>query len=244
MLKQLLSIFTVSCLLSCSNNNKDVNIQKGIRTDTAAKATVVLFSNPQVIDSSHIVIYPLILEKTSYGSGFSSGGGERMSFWNFYNTDNNTQYLLTDDKRIVIYSININGNSSSSSSDAWSEGINVYENNIFYDVVSKDFNQNNYLDIDDPTYLYVSDKKGNNFKQLTPDNYNITSWDVVKGTSKIILQAQKDSNGDKKFDGNDEVIPLIVDVNTGKLATETFNQNYIDSLKQVLTNTWKINIKK
>jgi len=66
----------------------------------------------------------------------------------------------------------------------------------------------------------------------------------VKGTSKIILQAQKDSNGDKKFDGNDEVIPLIVDVNTGKLATETFNQNYVDSLKQVLTNTWKINIKK
>jgi hypothetical protein len=66
----------------------------------------------------------------------------------------------------------------------------------------------------------------------------------VKGTSKIILQAQKDSNGDKKLDGNDEVIPLIVDVNTGKLATETFNQNYVDSLKQVLTNTWKINIKK
>jgi len=66
----------------------------------------------------------------------------------------------------------------------------------------------------------------------------------VKGTSKIILQAQKDSNGDQKLDGNDEVIPLIVDVNTGKLATETFNQNYVDSLKQVLTNTWKINIKK
>ena len=66
----------------------------------------------------------------------------------------------------------------------------------------------------------------------------------MKGTSKIILQAQKDSNGDKKLDGNDEVIPLIVDVNTGKLATETFNQNYVDSLKQVLTNTWKINIKK
>ena len=160
MLKQLLSIFTVSCLLSCSNNNKDVNIQKGIRTDTAAKATVVLFSNPQVIDSSHIVIYPLILEKTSYGSGFSSGGGERMSFWNFYNTDNNTQYLLTDDKRIVIYSININGNSSSSSSDAWSEGINVYENNIFYDVVSKDFNQNNYLDIDDRhIYMFPTKKE-------------------------------------------------------------------------------------
>lgn len=61
----------------------------------------------------------------------------------------------------------------------------------------------------------------------------------MKGTSKIILQAQKDNNDDKKFDQNDEVIPLIVDVNTGKLAAETFNQAYIDSLKKVLTNTWK-----
>ena len=249
MLRQLLSIITVCCLLSCSNNNQDVNIQKGLRTDTSAKATAILFSTPQIIDSSHIIIYPLILEKTSYGSGFSSSsGGERTSFWNliFYNTDNNTQHLLTTDKRIVLYSINIDGNSSSSnsSSDMWSEGINIYENNIFYDVVSKDFNQNNYLDVDDPTYLYVSDKKGNNFRQLSPDNYNITSWDVVKGTSKIILQAQKDNNGDKKFDGNDEIIPLIVDVNSEKLATETFNQAYIDSLKKVLTNTWKNDNKK
>jgi hypothetical protein len=67
---------------------------------------------------------------------------------------------------------------------------------------------------------------------LSPDNYNVTSWDVVKGTSKIILQAQKDNNGDKKFNQNDEVIPLIVDVNTEKVATETFNQPYIDSLKR------------
>lgn len=247
MLRYILLIITTCYLLSCSNGNQNVNIQKGIQTDTSAKATAILFSNPQIIDSSHIVIYPLILEKASYGSGFSSSsGGERTSYWNviFYNADNNTQHLLTEDKRIVIYSININGSSSSSSSNIWSEGINIYENNIFYDVVSKDFNQNNYLDVDDPTYLYVSDKKGNNFRQLSPDNYNITSWDVVKGTSKIILQAQKDNNGDKKFDGNDEVIPLIVDVNSGKLATEIFNQNYIDSLKKVLTNTWKNDNKK
>jgi hypothetical protein len=248
MLRQILLIIAICYLLSCSNDNQDVNIQKGIQTDTSAKATAILFSNPQVIDSSHIVIYPLILEKTSYGSGFSSSsGGERTSFWNliFYNTDNNTQHLLTNDKRIVIYSINIDGSSSSSSSSSnmWSEGINIYQDNIFYDVISKDFNQNNYLDVDDPTYLYVSDKKGNNFRQLSPDNYNVTSWDVVKGTSKIILQAQKDNNGDKKFDQKDEVIPLISDVNTGKLATETFNQTYVDSLKKVLTNTWKNNKK-
>ena len=235
-------IIAVCILLSCSNNNQAVNLQEGIKSDTSAKATAILFSYPEIIDSSHIVIYPLILERTSYGSGISSSyGGERTTYWNliFYNTDDKTQKLLTKDKRIIITSMKSNDKSSTSSDYRWSEGIDIYENHIFYEVVSKDFNQNNYLDINDPTYLYVSDKKGNNFRQLSPDNYNVTSWQVVKGTSKIILQGQKDSNGDKRFDSNDEVIPLIVDVNSGKLGTETFNQSYIDSLKRVLGNTWK-----
>ena len=197
-----------------------------------------------MIDSSHIVIYPLILEKTSYKAGFSSGsGGGKVSFWNliFYNTENDTRHLLTDNKKIIIYSFNLNASSYSSSYDNGSEGVNIYTNNIFYDVISNDFNQNKILDPDDPTYLYVSDKQGNNFRQISPDNYNIISWDVVKGTSKIILQAQKDNNGDKKFDQNDEVIPLVVDMATGKLAKETFNKAYIDSLSSILTTTWKVN---
>ncbi|HTQ26478.1 MAG TPA: hypothetical protein VMI35_00045, partial [Puia sp.] len=157
-------IIAVCILLSCSNNNQAVNLQEGIKSDTSAKATAILFSYPEIIDSSHIVIYPLILERTSYGSGISSSyGGERTTYWNliFYNTDDKTQKLLTKDKRIIITSMKSNDKSSTSSDYRWSEGIDIYENHIFYEVVSKDFNQNNYLDINDPTYLYVSDKKGN-----------------------------------------------------------------------------------
>ncbi len=246
MLRHILLIIVIPSLFSCSNDNQDVNLQKRIQADTSAKATVILFAEPQVVDSSQIVIYPLILEKASYGSGFSSGsGGDRTSYWNliFYNTDNSTQHLLIENKKIVIYSFNLSGSSSSSSSDNWTTGINIYKNNIFYNVVSSDFNQNKYLDNDDPTYLYVSDKLGNDFRQLSPDNYNVTSWEVVTGTSKIILQAQKDNNNDKKFDQNDQVIPLVVDVSTGKVATETFSQTYIDSLKSILSNTWKVDKK-
>ncbi|MEO6229279.1 MAG: hypothetical protein ABJB11_10925 [Ferruginibacter sp.] len=246
MLRNVLLIIFVASLFSCSNDNEDINLQRRIQTDTSAKATTILFAEPQVIDSSHIVVYPLVLERTSYGSGFSSSsGGARTSYWNliFYNADNSTQHLLIDNKKIVIYSFKLSGNSSSSSIDKWTEGINIYKNNIFYDVVSSDFNQNKYLDIDDPTYLYVSDKQGNNFRQLSTDNYNVISWEVVTGTSKIILQAQKDNNSDKKFDQNDQVIPLVVDVSTGKIATETFSQNYIDSLKSKLSNIWKVDKK-
>jgi hypothetical protein len=88
----------------------------------------------------------------------------------------------------------------------------------------------------------MSDKQGNDFRQISPDNYNVISWEVVTGTT-IILQAQKDDNGDKKFDQNDRVIPLIVNVSIDKVAKETFSLTYVDSLKRMLSNTWKVDKK-
>ena len=55
----------------------------------------------------------------------------------------------------------------------------------------------------------------------------------------IILQAQMDDNGDKRFDEHDNTIPMIVDFATGNVAKETFNPAYIDSLKSMLTKIWK-----
>ena len=241
MLKQLSIVLTILILTACNDTNQDVNLQRDFKNDTTTKASQIIFAEPQIIDSSHIIIYPLLFEKTSYGSYGSSGGGEKMSYWNliFYNTETTQQHLLTSDKKILIYSINLSNTSSSSSSDIWTNGINIFKSNIVYTAVSKDLNLNNQLDQDDPNYLYVSDKEGNGFRLISPEDYNIISWDVVKGTSKIIMQAQKDENGDKKFNANDATIPLVVDLNSMKPAVETFNINYIDSLKQKLVMIWK-----
>ncbi len=240
MLKQLSFILTVFAFISCGNRYQDVNLQKGLKKDTTIKASQILFYDPLIIDSSHIIIYPLILEQTSYDNSYgSSRGGEKTSFWNlvFYNTETAQQHLLTSDKKILIYSINLG--SSSSSDDTWTNGINIFKSNIIYTATSKDYNLNKQLDQDDPGYLYVSDKEGNNFRQISPEDYNITSWTVVKGTSKIIMQAQKDENGDKKFDTNDRAIPLVADLTLMKPAFETFNNNYIDTLKGKLVTIWK-----
>ena len=241
MLRQLSIIAILFILISCSNKTEDVNLQQGIKIDTTIKASQIIFSEPQIIDSSSIVIYPLILEKTTYGGNYgSSGGGEKISYWNliFYNTETATKHLLTTKNKILIYSINMGG-SSSSSSDVWTSGINIFKDNIIYTVVSKDYNQNKSLDQDDPTYLFVSTKLGNDFRQISPDDYNITSWEVIKGTTKIIMQGQKDENGDKKFDQNDKTFPLIVDLGLNKQANETFENSYVDSLKKNLIGIWK-----
>src|SRR5829696_126597 len=239
MLKQLPIVITILILTACNDTKHDVNLQKDLKNDSTAKASQIIFAEPQIIDSSHTIIYPLLFEKTSYSSYGSSGGGEKTSYWNliFYNTETAQQHLLTSDKKMLIYSINLSGSSSSSSSSyIWTNGINIFKSNIIYTAVSKDYNLNNQLDQDDPTYLYVSDKEGGNFRQISPEDYNVISWDVVKATSKIIMQGQKDENGDKKFDDNDKMIPLIVDLTLMKPASETFNSTYIDTLKQKLSN--------
>lgn len=243
MLKQLSFILAVVTLASCGNKEEDVNLQQSVKKDTTLKSNHILFAESQIIDSSHFIIYPLILEKAYRDSYGSSGGGEKTSYWNliFYNTETSQQHLLTSDKKILIYSINIGGSSSSSSAsgNVWTNGINILKSNIIYTVVSKDYNLNNKLDQDDPSYLYISDKEGNSFRQVSPDDYNIITWDIVKGTSKIIMKGQKDENRDKKFDNNDSIIPLIVDLTWMKPAVETFNSNYIDSLKRKLITIWK-----
>ena len=241
MVKLLFIFLPVFILTACADKSKDVNLQEKLRKDTTVNSQQIIFAEPQTIDSSNIVIYPLILEKETYGSGYSSGsGGQRTSYWNliFYNTETQNQNLLTTDKKILISSINF-GSSSSSSDDLWTSGINIYKNNIIYTVVANDYNANKQIDGNDPTYLFVSNRDGTNFRQISPDSCNINSWKVVKGTTKIIMQGQKDNNGDKVFNENDAIIPLVVDINSGKTATETFKQNFIDSLKLRLVKIWK-----
>jgi len=244
--EQRILLLLLLSIASCSEKSKDVDLQQGFRNDSTSKSNKVLFAAPQMVDSSAIVIYPLILGKTTSSSesyGYS-GSSEKTSYWNliFYNSTTATQHLLTTDKKILIYSIVMHGpysSSSSNNSDSWYRGIDIFENTIIYTVVSKDFNSNKLLDENDPNYLFVSDKAGNNFRQVSPDDYHIDSWENVHGTTNIIMQGQKDENGDKIFDFKDKLIPLIVDVNIPQTAREIFTPNYIDTLTEKFFNIWK-----
>lgn len=223
-------------------------IKKGKGTESTKSLSPILFEEPQIIDTSGIIIYPLILERESGGNGFASSEyRDRVTYWNlvFYNTLTNSKRLLVNNKRLVIYSFEIKESSSSSSfsssSGSYSKtGININESNIFYNVISKDFNKTNYLDADDPTYLFVSDKTGGNFRQLSPENYHVLSWEIIPKTNKVILQAQKDDNNDKRFTEDDRVIPMIVDIKTAKQATPTFSKDFLDSLEINLNHSWKL----
>jgi hypothetical protein len=240
MAKLLFIFLPIFILTACADKSRDVNLQEQLREDTTLNAQQIIFAQPQMISNTHLVIYPLILEKETYAIGYSGGSGvQRTSYWNliFYNTETQNQNLLTTDKKILISSIHLG--SSSDDDDLLTSGMNIYKNNILYTVVANDYNANQQIDENDPTYLFVSNRDGTNFRQISPDNCNINSWEVVKGTTKVIMQGQKDHNGDKVFNEKDATIPFVVDLNSGKTANETFKQNFLDSLNLILVKIWK-----
>lgn len=81
--------------------------------------------------------------------------------------------------------------------------------NIIYLVRTDEYNKDGVIDDDDPLYLFVSTKTGENLRQITPIGMNVTSWRIARDGKTIILTIQNDKNGDKKFTDEDESIYQI-----------------------------------
>jgi len=237
MLKFFLLVLIAGLFTSCSEKDSAVNLQEQIKKDTTLKAQQLLYAQPIPVDSSGVVIYPLILQKGfERGSYLESSGGARTSYWNliFYNTQTGSQTILTD-KKIVINSIDFGYDAGT----ALPDGISIYKDFILYRAVSADYNGNKVLDDEDPGSVFVSRRDGTDFRLISPADYNIISWQTLKRSSKLLLQGQKDNNGDKKFNGEDVTIPLIVDLNSTGQAVPVFMSAFEDSLKKKMISIWK-----
>lgn len=254
--KQLILILALTAsLLSC---NKPVDKPIETKLLTEAQQTAKLdklkldFNQPVLIDSSVYVMCPLTLnnneeEKRPFlESNYSSS----TTYWNiiFYNTANGEYHLLDNKRRMVIYSYNprnSNNYSTSSSSSDFNKylesGYNQVDKLLYYSVTVLDFNNDGKLNAQDPSYLFISDKAGRNFKQVSPDNVNVTDWQTIKGTNKILIQVTKDTNNDKVFNNIDETIPMVFDLNTNEISKAIFKEEFIIKLKKQLDTQWTKN---
>lgn len=99
------------------------------------------------------------------------------------------------------------------------------DKHLIYLAKSDEFNSDGMIDEDDPVGLYISTKKGENFKQLTATNMHVTSWTLSKDSKTIIIVVQEDRNNDKKFNDEDEAIyqiDLTQDIPKMKLSLVSF----------------------
>jgi hypothetical protein len=110
---------------------------------------------------------------------------------------------------------------------------------IFYSITTNDFNKDKRLTLEDPNYLYVTDRQGNNFRQISPSNYNIENWRYIKSSNKILMMLKKDSDKNFRFDNNDEVTTFEINLDNGMEAKEVFSIEFKNKLKILFDRDWK-----
>jgi len=232
----------VGCNNHSTNYNKQSHNNSITSIDSLRQHLSIQFNNFQQIDSSAYLFFPLAIQvktdtKGNVGNYFDSydySRGDEVYFWNilFHNTETGTSHLLHDSLKIIILNYSLSKDLSYEQE--------TFNNFIFYDVISKDFNNDTMLDEKDPTSLFVSDKQGQTFRQISPLNYDVQTWRLLKQQDKIIMLAVEDTNDDKIFDEKDAIIPFQFDLKSTQSVKIIFDPIMTKQLKQQFLKNWQL----
>lgn len=250
-MKIIISLTLALVALVACRQQVDSTVQK---TDTSVVTDTVAFiknfkniENVETktffeIDTCGILMFPLTLsqadaDRDSYGSSRSEG-----SYWNiiFYNSKTKEYHLLNESKKAVIWNYEIRHDeyNSSTSDVSFTPNIHLVDGFIFYRVTITDFNRDQKLNRDDPTYLFISDKEGNNFRQISPDNCDLLSYEYIKASHKLLMNVRADNNNNKKFEDIDETSTFEIVINKNTKPTEVFSAGFKNKLKLLYQKTW------
>ena len=83
----------------------------------------------------------------------------------------------------------------------------------------------------------MSDKEGNNLKQISPGGTNVVSWDLIKKSAVILMETQRDStrNGEK-FEA--PLIPYTYDLKKGGAPERVFDAKFNGSVNALHKKLW------
>ncbi len=184
------------------------------------------------IDTSGVLLFPL-----AFPSGDEKGAaylsktrGSAGGYWNFvfYNSKTGISQLLTRDKTMFYdYRTTLEELDTA-----------IHNPYIFYTGAAADYNNDKKLNGDDPTYLFVSDRTGNNFHRISPEHCSVQSWSVIRSSGLLMLTVLQDRNKDRIFDTKDEKSIYQVDLRSGQPGTEIFNQPFKNQLKVLFNQQW------
>lgn len=236
-----ISITFFSCQQKAENNNHLPNETNAELPALDQKSTTFKDDkNPlmnysfQAIDSTDIYIFPLVKNSNNNRDGFKSYKGSGESFyWNilFYNSKEESTYLLTDQK-ILLTDVFFNNKNIDSTH------INLYLNHCLYIGIQEDLNGDQELNTKDPKYLYISDKKGQGFKQISPKNEDVKEWKYIKEKNAILIVSVPDEDNDKVFEDNQPINITEYDLNNSILKNQIFPQSTKEEILKLYNHQW------
>lgn len=240
-------VFVLICIIpfACAHNEKKVeakNIDKN-SSEQNPKSNLQINTFDE-IDHSGVILIPLQMrvgnpENESIIELASSASYERTdhsSYWNilFYNTKSNIYHLLTDKKvKILRYHYDFNESTNKSENVPF----------IFYEIKIDDYNKDNFLNYNDPTYLYISDKFGKNFRQISKSNYHLQDWKYINSTSKVVFTLIRDSDNNLEFDKEDEISIFDYSLKENQGGVDIINDSLKNVLRTLYDRDWKVIIK-
>jgi hypothetical protein len=243
MTKHFLYILTLTLFISCGQNSNQQQEQTQVNPTLDSLTVVndpknnlniqtITFSE---IDSSGVLMFPLSMgESEREGGSLSYKEMPNNGFWNiiFYDSKTKEYHLLSERKMVI-------GNYDYKYGSSDTHNISQTTNHIFYTVRTDDFNKDKKLTDQDPQYLFISDKLGDNFRQISPTNYNLNNWEIIKSSNKVIMTVVKDSDKNIKFDNSDEITTFEIDLDKGTKAKEVFADDFKNKLKILFDRDWK-----
>jgi hypothetical protein len=177
------------------------------------KKEEINFSDPLQIDSSEYYLIPMLVDNDDLpvygkGRGYLPWGDYKNIY--FYNSKTGTSKKLFDGQRTLILSFN--RHYYFEKLQVSEIPANILSGQIVYLARTEDFNNDKALDSDDPLYLFISTKTGENLKQITPKGLHVISWTVSKDKKMILVKAQNDKNNNKKFGQGDDQLFFRIDL--------------------------------
>ncbi len=224
-------IVAIVFLFSCNKKKGQGNEPVANNTDTNPIDNLnIQTSSFTQVDTSGVMMFPLSMGETKRDGG-SSSYKEIPNYlnWNiiFFNSNTDECHLLTD-KKILIRSYDLEKNDEESSYPY-----------IFYVATSFDYNKDKLLTEADPEYLFISDRAGNNFRQISPDEASLVNWEFIKSSNKVLMTVRKDSDKDKEFDYSDEIATFQMDIGKDITAKQVFANDFKNRLKALYDRDWK-----
>jgi hypothetical protein len=179
-----------------------------------SKKMEVNFSEPIQVDSSEYFLIPQLIDndnKDDYGKGKGYLPWGNYSEITFYNAKTKQSKKLFNGQLALINPFYVR-RSYYNYNDEPTPTQPILPQHIVYLVRTENYNGDDALDTDDPLYLYISSKTGDNLKQITPKGFNVLTWTISRDKKMILVKGQNDKNGNKKFGKGDDQVYYRIDL--------------------------------